>query len=189
MSIVYEGRILLVDDDPQVRSLLGQALRKNRFYVETAAHWGEAHTKLSTGGFDILLIDLHLPGIDGDRYVSAIRQTRAGHDFKIIIFSNDERETLARRAMLAGANGYLSKSEPISAFLKKLRANLPHSAPDMRVKYMIRSPEGEVMGPVSHHLLADLIQAGKILAHDKVATEGGGWMPVKSFPELAKYCN
>ncbi len=129
MEPSIKGRVLLVDDEAQVRNIMGAVLRKNDFYVETAANWSEAHTKLSRHEFDVLLIDLHLPGIDGDRYATVIRQTAMGKSLKIVIFSNEEKEILAERAIQAGADGYITKSEPSRNFVRKLESYLPGYAP------------------------------------------------------------
>ncbi len=118
------GSVLLVDDEEEVRKILGRNLQAHRFRVETAENWEEAHSKLMRTKFDVLLIDLHLPGIDGDRYSRTIRQTSLGKKLKIIIFSNEDEEVLAERAIDAGVDGFISKSESLETYIKKLESCL-----------------------------------------------------------------
>ncbi len=124
MASSIKGRILLVDDELHVRKLLSHELRKNRFEVETASNWSEAHEKLLSSCFDILLIDLHLPGIDGDRFVRILRQTKIGYNIKMVLFSQEEEEILAERAALAAADGYIPKYDYGQQFIQKLETYL-----------------------------------------------------------------
>jgi ActR/RegA family two-component response regulator len=67
-------KILAVDDDESVRSMLATALKANDFHVTSAAGVGEALHLIDTQPFDILLCDLHMPGAgDGYTVVSAMR--------------------------------------------------------------------------------------------------------------------
>ncbi len=148
MTAFSKARILLVDDEVEVRKILGKTLENNDFYVETAANWGEAHTKLSTGRFDLMLIDLHMPGIAGDRYSQVVRETQAGRDIKIVLFSNEDKDILAKKAIQAKVDGYILKSEPISSFLQKLSAHLPLLTAGPNVKMF----QGlETAGPPKSH--------------------------------------
>jgi DNA-binding response OmpR family regulator len=69
-------KILVVDDDEQIRTSLRAVLEFNQFSVTTAANVGEALHLIDTEPFDVLLSDLHMPGAaDGFTVVSAMRHS------------------------------------------------------------------------------------------------------------------
>jgi DNA-binding response OmpR family regulator len=71
-----QAKILVVDDNQQLRTTLGAVLETNRFRVTEAANVGEALHFIETERFDVLVTDLHMPGAaDGFTVVSAMRHT------------------------------------------------------------------------------------------------------------------
>lgn len=72
-------RLLVVDDDSDIRDLLADYLRKHGFVVESAADGTEMRQKLSLGSFDLLVLDIMMPGEDGLSLVSrTARQKQRG---------------------------------------------------------------------------------------------------------------
>ena len=68
-------RILLVDDDEVINTMLGEVLQEQGFDVTTAGNVPEALKLISSEAYDVLLSDLHMPGTgDGLTVVSAMRQ-------------------------------------------------------------------------------------------------------------------
>jgi two-component system, OmpR family, response regulator len=59
--------ILIVDDDAEIRSLLGEYLRKNGYQVGLVAEGKAMWAALARGKVDLIVLDLMLPGDDGDR--------------------------------------------------------------------------------------------------------------------------
>ncbi|MEX0317161.1 MAG: ATP-binding protein [Ruegeria sp.] len=66
-------RVLIVDDEQEVAALMAEALRRDGFLVEVAGSGDEALTKLETAGFDVLLSDLNMPGVDGRALFEALQ--------------------------------------------------------------------------------------------------------------------
>uniref|UniRef100_UPI00035C3F08 ATP-binding response regulator n=1 Tax=Xanthomonas sp. SHU 199 TaxID=1591174 RepID=UPI00035C3F08 len=96
-------RILLVEDEPTVAQVMVELLRGRGHQVTWAAHGLEALTEASQGSFDIGLLDLDLPALDG---LALARQLRAlGHGFPLLAVtarSDGEAEAAARAAGFAG---------------------------------------------------------------------------------------
>ncbi|WP_230812418.1 ATP-binding protein [Xanthomonas cerealis] len=96
-------RILLVEDEPTVAQVMAELLRSRGHDVTCAAHGLEALTELSQATFDLGLLDLDLPALDG---LALARQLRAlGYDFPLIAVtarSDGEAEAAAKAAGFAG---------------------------------------------------------------------------------------
>ena len=69
-------RILVVDDDPDIRQILLDRMSSFGYVVETAIDGREALDAIRRGGFDGVLLDLTMPGIDG---MEVLRQSRTSH--------------------------------------------------------------------------------------------------------------
>lgn len=104
-----EPRILIVDDDPQVRDLLTQLIaRKFKAQVSSVSDGNQALELLRTGGFDLVLLDIKMPGLSG---IDVIRL--AGKSFpatKFIVVSAYDSQEVADEAIKAGAQDYILKS-------------------------------------------------------------------------------
>jgi CheY-like chemotaxis protein len=95
-------RILLVEDEPTVAQVMAELLRSRGHHVACAAHGLEALTEVTQGTFDLGLLDLDLPALDG---LALARQLRAlGYDFPLIAVtarSDGEAEAAAKAAGFA----------------------------------------------------------------------------------------
>jgi two-component system KDP operon response regulator KdpE len=118
------GRILVVDDEEQIRLALARALMARGFVVETRA---EGESALRTALWfrpDLLVLDLNLPGIDG---LTVCRRIRERSDVPILILSVREEEPDKVEALNLGADDYLTKPFGIEEFLARVRALLRRS--------------------------------------------------------------
>ena len=77
-------RILVVDDEPTIREVVGLYLRREGFEVESAADGDGALAAISRGGLDLIILDLMLPGSDG---LTITRQVRAAGSLPIIMLT------------------------------------------------------------------------------------------------------
>ena len=102
-------RVLIVDDSKGVRQLVAAALSSSGFEAVVAADSEEALESLSTEAFDALVVDYMMPGWDGIKLVSRVREDRPG--LKIVMVSGVALDSDAERAMSAGVDAYLDKSD------------------------------------------------------------------------------
>lgn len=114
-------RVIVVDDEPQIRRALGTALTGHGYHVEVAHGGEDALTRLATRPPDIMVLDLVMPGVDG---FEVLRQTRAWSQLPIIVLSarGQERDKVA--ALDLGADDYLTKPFGMAELLARLRAAL-----------------------------------------------------------------
>jgi two-component system chemotaxis response regulator CheY len=107
-------RILIVEDSPTMRQLLAFALKrlKNVDIVE-AQDGMDGLRKVTSDHFDLALIDINMPVMDGLKLVSLIRSEDSIEDMPIVVVTTEGASEDRQRALALGANEYLTK--PIQA--------------------------------------------------------------------------
>ena len=110
MSDIVARRVLIVDDASLVRIYYRQALESTGFAVDEALNGLEALEKLLIGSFDLLVVDVNMPQMDGFTFVTALRgQDGAIASTPVMITSTESAVEDLQAARLAGANFYLVK--------------------------------------------------------------------------------
>lgn len=122
------GRVLVVDDDVEVREALQRILRKENLEVTTAADGGEALTLFTQGRFDLVISDLIMPVMDGLTLLREIRHIDP--DARVLIMTAYGGWDSYLDAMNAGAFNYVTKPIKREELLQQVRNAL-------------RSPTGE----------------------------------------------
>ncbi len=119
-------RVLVVDDEPQIRRALGINLRARGYDVDLA-ETGEAALDLAARHHpDVVVLDLGLPGISG---VEVIQGLRGWTRVPVIVLSVRESESDKVAALDAGADDYVTKPFGMDELLARLRAALRRAAP------------------------------------------------------------
>ena len=115
--------ILVVDDDPGIRVLLSNLLRRNGFEVTTAADYDEMIQELETRSIRLILLDVMLPGVTG---MDICREIRGGGwgDIPIIMISARGGEADLVAGLELGADDYIAKPFSHSEVLARIRAVL-----------------------------------------------------------------
>src|SRR3954454_8433320 len=100
------GKILVVDDEPQIRRVLKTALTAVGYFIADAKSAEECFSKLREERFDLVLLDVNMPGTSG---LEACREIRSHSDIAIIMLTvrNSEADKVA--ALDAGADDYVTK--------------------------------------------------------------------------------
>jgi two-component system KDP operon response regulator KdpE len=119
-------RVLVVDDEPQLRRALDINLRIRNYEVDLAATGEEALQKATQRRPDLIILDLGLPGIDG---VDVIRGLRGWTDIPIIVLTVRDMESEKILALDAGADDYITKPFALGELLARVRAALRRAAP------------------------------------------------------------
>jgi CheY-like chemotaxis protein len=104
--------ILVVDDDELVRVALNELLRPEGYEVHLAAGGAEALEKLDQNGYDLLMLDIIMPEMDGFELCRKIREREDYRDTPIVFLTAKSRDEDRDKGIEAGANLFLSK--PIS---------------------------------------------------------------------------
>src|SRR5262245_17075069 len=115
------GRILVVDDDPQIRRVMRVTLPGQGYEVDDAKNGDEALEKLREKRFDLVLLDVNMPGMSG---LEACRLIRSQSEIAIIMLTVRDNESDTVEALDAGADDYITKPFKSSELLARIRAAL-----------------------------------------------------------------
>lgn len=107
-------RIFLVDDHPSILDALQTIFMRNNHEVGTATSLEKTEEALATFGPDLVVVDLSLCGESGLDLIAPLVE----RDVPVLIYSMHEDAATLRRALQAGASGYVSKREPMSVLLE-----------------------------------------------------------------------
>lgn len=181
-------RVLLIEDEPQMRKFLRAALVAQGFELVEAENANEATMRATTEPPDIILLDLGLPDMDGIELTKRLREwTRT----PIIVLSARGRESDKVEALDAGADDYVTKPFGVGELLARMRVALRHAnagsvepsqvitAFDLVIdltKREVRLAGNEVkLTPLEYRLLTLLARnSGKVLTHRQILTEVWG---------------
>jgi two-component system, OmpR family, KDP operon response regulator KdpE len=115
------ARILVVDDEPQIRRFLAISLRAQGHAVQEAGDGTQGLALLASVQPDLLVLDLGLPDLDG---IDVLRQLRAWSQVPVIVLSARAGEGEKVRALDAGANDYVTKPFGVQELSARIRALL-----------------------------------------------------------------
>ena len=115
------GRILVVDDEPQIRRVLRATLTSKGYEVVDARTGEEALEALRDSRFNLVLLDINMPGIGG---LETCREIRASSEVSIIMLTVHDAENDKVAALDAGADDYVTKPFSTPELLARIRAAL-----------------------------------------------------------------
>jgi len=126
------GTVLIVDDEPSVRKALARALEVEGHDVSQARTGEEALELIANRAFEIVLLDIAMPGIDG---LEACRRLRSrGEDVAVIVVTARDRTEDAVSALDAGADDFVAKPFALDELLARMRAVLRRTGGTSRTR-------------------------------------------------------
>ncbi len=120
-------RVLVVDDEPSIQSLLSRVLVREGFEVLSAMNGQEGLLVAAQEKPDLIILDLNLPDLYGEEVCSKLRQDSTTENVPILILTGKNALGLSARCLDGGADAYLSKPFDIADILAHLRALLRRS--------------------------------------------------------------
>lgn len=106
-------KILLIDDDAFLRDMYVTKFSESGDTVEGAQDGAEALRKISTGAYDVVLLDMIMPGMSGIDFLKAAKDIDAAKTAKYIVLSNQGEDADQQAAKDLGAIGYIIKAETV----------------------------------------------------------------------------
>lgn len=171
------ARILIVDDEPQIRRLLKVSLTAHGYEVDESPTGQEGINRAAVFKPDLILLDLGLPDIDGKEVVGAIREWSK---VPIIILTARDQEKEKIEALDVGADDYVTKPFSMGELLARLRVALRHAVKgeddpiitcgdlvvDLVGRHVMRGTTEIKLTPTEYEILKVLaLNIGKVLTH------------------------
>jgi two-component system, OmpR family, KDP operon response regulator KdpE len=119
--VLNGSRILVVDDEPQMRRVLRSTLSALGFVVADAESGEAAMERVRQEKFDLILLDINMTGLSG---LETCRAIRSRSDVGIIMLTVRDRSLDKIEALDAGADGYVTKPFDVNELLARIRATL-----------------------------------------------------------------
>ncbi|MFD2262854.1 response regulator [Lacibacterium aquatile] len=181
-------KILVVDDEPQIRRLLRIGLESQRYSVVEAEHGRQALEQAALTAPDLVILDLGLPDIDGKQVIQGLRDW-SSTPILVLTVRDGEAEKVA--ALDAGADDYVTKPFGMAELLARVRASLRHRLQkagevpavelaggvriDLALRTVSRDGTPVSLTPKEYDLLALLARhAGKVLTHRQLLQDVWG---------------
>ena len=194
------ARVLVIDDEPQIRRALQTALRAHGYLVETAENGSLGLAAIATWAPDVILLDLVMPVMDG---FEVLRQMRPWSDVPVIVLSARGQEPDKVTALDQGADDYLTKPFGMGELLARLRVVLRRTRGaqlstiqagevliDLEHRQVTRAGEEVHLTPTEMSLLLALARdAGKVLTHRQVLQRVWGEYASENSAQLRVYIN
>jgi sigma-B regulation protein RsbU (phosphoserine phosphatase) len=119
-----DGHILVVDDNEMNRDMLSRRLARRGYTVDTAADGRAALELIGRKSFDIVLLDIMMPGIDGMEVLRIVRERHTAADLPIIMATARDESDDVVSALSLGANDYVTKPLDAQVVTARVRTQL-----------------------------------------------------------------
>ncbi|MCK5707750.1 MAG: response regulator [Candidatus Aureabacteria bacterium] len=114
-------KILIIEDDKYFLDILYSLLEEKNYEIDVAEDGMTAIKKLQGASFDIILLDRHLPEVDGEEILNLIKMQSTSP--RVIVITGDPQEGTEERVMFQGADAYLEKPFELKALIKLIEKN------------------------------------------------------------------
>ena len=184
----YNAHILVVDDESSITDFVSYALQKEGFTVDTAANGEDALAMAAQTNFDLFILDIMLPGIDG---YELCRRLRTQTSVPVLFLSARDTELDKVVGLELGADDYLAKPFGLRELIARVRALLRRAngqVADAEVyeasgitlsedAHTATGEHGDIdLTPREFELMAALMkQAGKVVSREDLLREAWGW--------------
>jgi two-component system cell cycle response regulator DivK len=121
-------KILLVEDNEMNRDMLSRRLQRKGYEVALAVDGLQGVTMAASGGYDLILMDMSLPELDGWEATRRVREGESGHRVPIIALTAHAMSGDREKAMAAGCDDYDTKPVELDRLLGKIEALLGKQA-------------------------------------------------------------
>jgi CheY-like chemotaxis protein len=122
------NRILLVEDNRSNRELATMVLSGNGFEVDIAVDGNEGLHKARSSPYDLVLMDIELPGIDGLTVTRMLKSDPKTSSIPIIALTANAMKGNEQEALAAGCSGYISKPIEVANFVQRIATYLETEA-------------------------------------------------------------
>lgn len=112
--------LLYIDDSQESRELMQEVLSED-FKIDTVSNMNSLKQKLEKKSYDGVLVDVHMPGLDGFEVIKFVRSHPSGQKMAIFLFTADNTHDLKLKGLGAGVNDYLFKMMDIDELSLRIK--------------------------------------------------------------------
>lgn len=122
-KIFSKKKILIVEDEEYLRDLYVEILQEGNYEVDQATDGNQGFVKMKRGGYDLVLLDVMLPRIDGLEILEKLKQSPPDKPSKkLVLLTNLSKDLSISKGISIGIDGYLIKSDLTPGqFLEKVK--------------------------------------------------------------------
>ncbi len=121
---MVDGHLLIVDDNAANLEIMQRRLLREGYRVSVATGGAEALGLIETTSFDVIMLDLLMPGMNGLEVLHRIRRTRSSHELPVIVVTARYGSATIVEALAAGANDYITKPVDFPVALARIGTQL-----------------------------------------------------------------
>lgn len=173
-------RILIVDDEDDIREFIGYNLRREGYDISTASNGKEAVEIARTTLPHLILLDMMMPIMDGRQTCEAIRQIPELNDTIIVFLSAVQEEQCQIDSYLAGADDYITKPvsmrilcSRVNAIMKRIKPTVTPSCSVDSARRVVITPQGELTLPRKEFEIVELLLSdpGKVFTREEIFSQ------------------
>ncbi len=149
--MITSYQVLIVEDDKVQRMILDGYLKESEYEVSQAKNGAEALKMLEKYKPDVILMDVHMPVMDGFETLESIRNDPKLRDIPVLILSSQEKDFHKIKGLELGADDYITKPFNARLLISRIKAVLRRTERTQR-------PKGAMEGDLTNISLSDLMQ-------------------------------
>lgn len=130
-------KILVIEDEPDLREVISKSLQKEMFLVETAADFPSASEKISSYDYDCILLDIMLPGGSGLTLLEELKQMKKQESVIIISAKNSVDDKV--KGLNLGADDYLAKPFHLAELTARVKSVIRRKSQDGQITIEIQN--------------------------------------------------
>lgn len=115
------AKILIVDDEPQIHTVLGKLLTKEGYQISSAYNAEEAFQKIAEAKPDLMILDVMMPKVSGIDVCNRIKENPQTKDILILILSARDAQADRLEGLTHGADDYVSKPFHLRSLVRKIQ--------------------------------------------------------------------
>src|SRR5260221_1062287 len=162
MNNSAQGKLLVVDDNEMNRDMLSRRLKREGYTVLVAEDGQQALDLIKSQKFDLILLDIMMPGLSGFDMLPMIRETHSLADLPIIMATAKDESVDIVEGLKLGANDYVTKPIDFPVLLARLQIHLKLKALAQLKDEFLRIASHDLKNPLSTILMSAHIVRDKV---------------------------
>ncbi len=169
------GRLLVVDDNEMNRDMLSRRLKREGYQVDVAEDGTQTLDLIHTNAFDLILLDVEMPGLSGFEVLQRIRQNHSLAELPVIMATARDSSSDIIAGFKLGANDYVTKPIDFPVLLVRLQTQLQLKALTQLKDEFLQMASHDLKNPLANvlmsvYLIRQVVTPGKVMTEDMYET-------------------